>query len=86
MKNIVLASIRIYAVLAMKCKVVGDTFTLKNLNDGEFIDLYSDLFATFQEGANTTYRILKHIRNEFSFHFGIDELNPIRGYNNDQIR
>ena len=114
--KILLATIRIYAVIAMKYKVVLDTFTLKNLNNGEFIDLYSDLLATYQEGAknyfrdysntvleilnetgneyvskmqdffqikndgvNTTYKILKQIRNGYSFHFKIDKLNPING-------
>jgi hypothetical protein len=110
----VLATIRIYAVLAMKSKVVVDTFRRQNLNNGEFIDLYSDLFATYHEGAkkffqeyhtdilnvlsepaspyetkmsqlfltpnresSSTYRILNHIRNHFSFHFGTTELLPL---------
>lgn len=114
--KILLATIRIYSVLSMKYKVVVDTFLMKNLNNGEFIDLYSDLLATFHEGAKNffknynskllslsnktecsyslkmvkifqpdnkdvdiTYKILREIRNGYSFHFGIKTLTPIHG-------
>jgi len=53
---ILLATIRIYSVVAMKCKVVVDTFSSKSLNNGEFVDLYSDLFATYFEGVKKYFQ------------------------------